>query len=79
MIRTASKTLPVTRPHPSMQATHVPQTPASIDKGAAHVGRPPSGKIRVTMLLRPETVAKFKATGPGWQARISAILDALKP
>lgn len=38
-------------------------------------GRPPSGKVRITMLLRPETVARFKATGKGWQARISDILD----
>ena len=38
-------------------------------------GRPPSGKVRVTMLLNPETVAKFKATGKGWQARMSDALD----
>lgn len=39
-------------------------------------GRPSSGKVRVTILLKPDTVAKFKATGKGWQARISDILDA---
>ncbi len=38
-------------------------------------GRPPSGKIRVTMLLKPGTIAKFKATGKGWQSRMSDILD----
>jgi len=42
-------------------------------------GRPPSGKVRVTMLLQPETVAAFKATGKGWQARISAVLDRNAP
>jgi len=26
--------------------------------------------------LEAETIAKFKATGPSWQARISDILDA---
>lgn len=39
-------------------------------------GRPPSGKVRVTILLKPETIAKFKATGSGWQARMSDALDA---
>lgn len=39
-------------------------------------GRPASGKVRVTMLLRPETIARFKATGKGWQARMSDALDA---
>jgi uncharacterized protein (DUF4415 family) len=39
-------------------------------------GRPPSGKVRVTMLLKPETIARFKETGPGWQARMSDALDA---
>lgn len=42
-------------------------------------GRPPSGKVRVTMLLKPETVEKFKATGKGWQARMSDILDRNAP
>ncbi|MGN6768493.1 MAG: BrnA antitoxin family protein [Rhizobiaceae bacterium] len=41
--------------------------------------RPPSGKIRVTMLLKPETVEKFKAAGKGWQARMSDILDRNAP
>lgn len=38
-------------------------------------GRPPSGKIHVHLRLDPEVVAKFKAGGPGWQARIN---DKLK-
>jgi uncharacterized protein (DUF4415 family) len=37
-------------------------------------GRPPSGKIIVTMRLDPEIIAAFKATGPGWQARINDLL-----
>jgi uncharacterized protein (DUF4415 family) len=47
---------------------------------AVHVrrGRPASGKIMVTMRLDPEVVAKFKATGDGWQARINEVLKAAK-
>jgi len=37
-------------------------------------GRPSAGKILVTMRLDPAVVAKFKATGPGWQARINEAL-----
>jgi uncharacterized protein (DUF4415 family) len=42
-------------------------------------GRPSSGKILVTMRLDPEVVAKFKATGKGWQARINDLLKASRP
>jgi uncharacterized protein (DUF4415 family) len=42
-------------------------------------GRPASGKVRVTMLLDPEIVAKFKATGKGWQARMNEALKAARP
>lgn len=38
-------------------------------------GRPHSGKKVVTLRLDPEVIAKFKATGDGWQARMN---DALK-
>lgn len=40
-------------------------------------GRPPSGKIMVNLRLDPEVVAKFKADGPGWQARINQALRNL--
>lgn len=43
------------------------------------VGRPSQGKERVHLWLKSETLAKFKATGKGWQSRISDILDAAKP
>lgn len=36
-------------------------------------------KIPITIRLHPDTVAKFKATGKGWQSRISAILDRENP
>jgi uncharacterized protein (DUF4415 family) len=47
---------------------------------AVHVGRgrPASGKVMVTMRLDPDVVAKFKATGAGWQSRINDALKAAK-
>jgi uncharacterized protein (DUF4415 family) len=43
-------------------------------------GRPKSGNPKVVLNIRldPAIVAKFKATGPGWQARIGDILAAAK-
>jgi uncharacterized protein (DUF4415 family) len=41
-------------------------------------GRPSSGKQVVSMRLEPEVLAKFKATGAGWQARINEALKAAK-
>lgn len=41
-------------------------------------GRPASGKQRVTMLLDPDVIAKFKATGAGWQSRINDVLKTAK-
>lgn len=40
-------------------------------------GRPkkPQTKLHVSLRLDPDVVASFKATGPGWQARIN---DALR-
>ncbi len=39
-------------------------------------GRPrsPSPKIPVSIRLDQDVVAKFKATGPGWQGRINEVL-----
>lgn len=37
-------------------------------------GRPASGKVVVTLRLAPDVVAKFKATGPGWQSRMNDTL-----
>lgn len=40
------------------------------------IGRPPAAttKERVTMRLSRDVVARFRATGPGWQTRIDAAL-----
>ena len=40
-------------------------------------GRPKSGTARTSISLRlpPETLARWKATGPGWQTRMAEALD----
>jgi uncharacterized protein (DUF4415 family) len=40
-------------------------------------GRPKTGKARTSISLRlpPETLARWKATGPGWQTRMAEALD----
>lgn len=60
------KSAPAVRPSP-VEAAILASRPKS-------VGRPPSGKMRVTLLLDPEVIAKFKADGPGWQARMNEAL-----
>jgi uncharacterized protein (DUF4415 family) len=42
-------------------------------------GRPPSGKVRLTLLVDPDIIGAFRATGPGWQARINESLRKAKP
>jgi uncharacterized protein (DUF4415 family) len=43
-------------------------------------GRPklPARKISTTIRLDPDVLEKFRATGPGWQSRINAVLKAAK-
>lgn len=40
-------------------------------------GRPKSGNARTSISIRlpPDTLAKWKATGPGWQSRMVEALD----
>jgi uncharacterized protein (DUF4415 family) len=40
-------------------------------------GRPKTGNARTSISLRlpPETLARWKATGPGWQTRMAEALD----
>lgn len=40
------------------------------------IGRPPSGKVVVSIRLDRDVIAAFRATGPGWQARINEALKA---
>ncbi len=58
-------------------------TDADFARGVVHVGgrpargRPPTrsaAKKQVTLRLDPDAVAKFKATGAGWQSRIDAVV-----
>ena len=39
-------------------------------------GRPksPDSKVAISLRLPPETLARWKATGPGWQTRMADIL-----
>jgi uncharacterized protein (DUF4415 family) len=41
-------------------------------------GRPSTGKQVVSIRLEPDVLAKFKATGSGWQSRINDALKAAK-
>lgn len=43
-------------------------------------GRPPveTPRQQISIRLEPDVVAKFKATGKGWQSRINDILKAAK-
>ncbi|MET3661149.1 BrnA antitoxin family protein [Aquamicrobium ahrensii] len=38
----------------------------------------PQGGLNMENVLDPEVIAKFKATGPGWQSRINEVLRAAK-
>ena len=40
-------------------------------------GRPKSGNARLAISLRlpPDTLARWKATGPGWQTRMAELLS----
>ena len=58
-------------------------TPSSVERFAeAKIsrGRPklPGRKISTTIRLDPDVLKKFRATGPGWQSRINAVLKAAK-
>lgn len=50
--------------------------PSTAAKMLKSRGRPKSGHARTSISLRlpPETLAKWKATGPGWQTRMAEAL-----
>ena len=39
-------------------------------------GRPksPDSKVAISLRLSPDTLARWKATGPGWQTRMAKVL-----
>ena len=55
-------------------------TDEEIEAARRRRGRPPleSPRQQISIRLEPEVIAKFKATGPGWQRRINDILKAAK-
>ncbi|WP_299941236.1 BrnA antitoxin family protein [uncultured Nitratireductor sp.] len=57
-----------------------PEQAKAMEQEIARRGRPPLPQTKkpVTIRLNPETIEKFKATGKGWQSRISEILDNAK-
>ena len=44
-------------------------------------GRPklPDAKVSISLRLPPETLALWKASGPGWQTRMAAVLTKESP
>jgi uncharacterized protein (DUF4415 family) len=57
-----------------------PDLAASIDRVKASRGRPALAvtKQSVTIRLDPDVIAKFKATGKGWQSRVNEVLKQAK-
>ena len=58
-----------------------PEWRARFDAAPVRRGRPPLDrpKVSTTIRLDADVIEKFRATGPGWQSRINAILKAAKP
>lgn len=44
-------------------------------------GRPksPDAKVSISLRIPPQTLARWKATGPGWQTRMAAALTKASP
>jgi uncharacterized protein (DUF4415 family) len=57
-----------------------PEWEAVINVTPVNRGRPriPSPKVSTTIRLDADVIEKFRATGPGWQSRINAVLKAAK-
>lgn len=58
-----------------------PEWKAKFDAAPVSRGRPrlPEPKVSTTIRLDADVLEKFRATGPGWQSRINAVLKAAKP
>lgn len=59
-------------------AEALPELAANMRKNLGGRPKSHSPKVSVNIRLNAETVAKFKATGKGWQSRMSDALDAAK-
>ena len=44
-------------------------------------GRPksPDAKVSISLRIPPDTLARWKASGPGWQTRMAAVLTKESP
>lgn len=44
-------------------------------------GRPksPGAKVSISLRIPPETLARWKASGPGWQTRMAAVVTEASP
>lgn len=72
----ATKQLATAKPFP--EEVYELAASTSWDPAKRNQPRKRAPKKAVTIGLNPETIEKFKATGKGWQSRISDILDATK-
>ena len=69
---------------PSLRTTipdlSTPEWKARFDAAPVRRGRPPMArpKVSTTIRLDADVLEKFRATGPGWQSRINAVLKAAK-
>lgn len=63
---------------PASKPTHFTESEIRKAVKTVKAGRPSSGKQVVSIRLDPDVIAKFKATGPGWQARMNEVLKDTK-
>jgi uncharacterized protein (DUF4415 family) len=59
-----------------------PELAAKLETERRTRGRPKADapKVSITLRLDPEIIARYRATGPGWQSRMNAVLrDAVNP
>ncbi|MCP5184064.1 MAG: BrnA antitoxin family protein [Pseudomonadales bacterium] len=54
---------------------------AVLKKGGKRVGRPPieNPKVAISIRLPPDVVARWRASGAGWQTRMAQVLEKRAP
>ena len=67
----------IVRARPAADAS--PEPAQTLRKSAGGRSRSETSKVPVSIRLDREVVEKFRATGPGWQTRINAVLRSAKP
>jgi uncharacterized protein (DUF4415 family) len=73
--------LVVDEPDDEIPDLSTPEWKAKFDAAPVVQGRPRLArpKVSTTIRLDADVLEKFRATGPGWQSRINAVLKAAKP